>query len=145
MKPSVPLSLLLAIAPAAAMANAGAPGAGHAAVLQRAEQCELAAVSAALQWSRSAGADDRILDALRVAAGTCTRFVLALVAEHEVPRVCASLDHWSAAHTARELRRRIAAIESDRLLSSTGVGRSCRSAYLHELKTTRVVLRSMRR
>lgn len=112
---------------------------------ERAAQCELDAVADTLQTSRGAPPDERTRDALRVAAGRCTRFLLALVHRNEVTQVCASLEAWSAAQTARELRRRIAAIEADRLLGATAIGQACRAAYLHELKTTRVVLQSRRR
>jgi hypothetical protein len=44
--------------------------------------------------------------------------------------------------TVRELRRRIAAIESDESLRSSPSGKSCRAAYAYELQNTRVILKS---
>jgi CelD/BcsL family acetyltransferase involved in cellulose biosynthesis len=79
--------------------------------------------------------------ALRTATGRCARFVLALVSTDQIPRVCASQPAWGAAQTARELRRRIAAIDADKLLRGTVQGQACRAAYLYELKNTRVTLR----
>jgi hypothetical protein len=108
--------------------------------------CELQAVSLALRLAR--GANVRAVqaheEALRAAAGRCARFVLALVSATEVPRVCASQPFWGAAQTARELRRRIAEIDADRLLRGTDQGQACRAAYLYELKNTRVTLRAVK-
>jgi hypothetical protein len=105
--------------------------------------CELQAVSLAVRLAR--GASARAVqwheESLRAASGRCTRFVLALVSAAEVPRVCASQPFWGAAQTARELRRRMADIDADRLLRSTEQGQACRAAYLYELKNTRVTLR----
>lgn len=105
--------------------------------------CELQAVSLTVRLAR--GANARAVQAheqaLRAASGRCTRFVLALVSAAEVPRVCASQPSWGAAQTARELRRRIADIDADRLLRGTAQGQACRAAYLYELKNTRVTLR----
>jgi len=105
--------------------------------------CELQAVSLAVRLAR--GASARAVraheESLRAASGRCTRFVLALVSAAEVPRVCASQTFWGAAQTARELRRRMADIDADRLLRSTEQGQACRAAYLYELKNTRVTLR----
>jgi hypothetical protein len=81
------------------------------------------------------------VEALRTAGGRCARYVLALARPEEVVKVCASLEAWGAAQTARELRRRIAAIEGDGLLRATAAGQACRAAYRHELDHTRVVLR----
>ena len=105
--------------------------------------CELQAVSLAIRLARgaSARAVQAHEEALRVASGRCARFVLALVSAAEVPRVCASQPSWGAAQTARELRRRIADIEADKLLRGTAQGQACRAAYLYELKNTRVTLR----
>lgn len=97
--------------------------------------CELHAVSQAV---RSVDAHEV---ALRTAAGRCARFVLALVSADHIPRVCASQPAWGAAQTARELRRRIADIDADKLLRGTVQGQACRAAYLYELKNTRVTLR----
>lgn len=105
--------------------------------------CDLHAVSLAIRLAR--GANERAVQAhqesLRAAGGRCARFVLALVPAADVPRVCASQADWGAARTARELRRRITAIDADSLLRSTAQGRACRAAYLYELKNTRVTLR----
>ncbi len=105
--------------------------------------CELQAVSLALRLAR--GANVRAVQAheesLRAASGRCARFVLALVSAAEIPRVCASQAAWGAAQTARELRRRIAEIDADKLLRGTEQGQACRAAYLDELKNTRVTLR----
>ena len=110
----------------------------------RVENCNLAAVSESIAAHRQTAADGPALDALRVAAGKCTRFVLALLRPSEVTQVCSSVENWSAGRTARELRRRIAEIEADSVLRSTVIGRACREAYVHELKTTRVVVRAVR-
>jgi len=120
------------------------PGAARMSRLNRqTASCELPAVSLAVRLARSANA--RAVQAheesLRAASGRCTRFVLALVSAAEVPRVCASQPFWGAAQTARELRRRIADIDADRLLRGTEQGQACRAAYLYELKNTRVTLR----
>ena len=105
--------------------------------------CELHAVSLAIRLTR--GARARAVQAheesLRTATGRCARFVLALVSTAEVPKVCASQAVWGAAQTARELRRRIADIDADKLLRTTAQGQACRAAYLYELKNTRVTLR----
>ena len=105
--------------------------------------CELHAVSLAIRLAR--GTRDKAVqaheEALRTASGRCARFVLALVSPAEVPRVCASQAAWGAAQTARELRRRIADIDADKLLCGTAQGQACRAAYLYELKNTRVTLR----
>jgi hypothetical protein len=105
--------------------------------------CELHAVSLALRLARGANAQavQAHEESLRAASGRCTRFVLALASAAEVPRVCASQAAWGAAQTARELRRRIADIDADKLLRATAQGQACQAAYLHELKTTRVTLR----
>ena len=97
--------------------------------------CELHAVSQAVR------AVDAHEVALRTATGRCARFVLALVPADQIPRVCASQATWGAAQTARELRRRIADIDADKLLHGTVQGQACRAAYLYELKNTRVTLR----
>jgi hypothetical protein len=105
--------------------------------------CDLEAVSLAVRLAR--GTDTRAVqaheEALRAATGRCMRFVLALVSAAEVPRVCTSQATWGGAQTARELRRRIADIEADKLLRNTAQGQACRVAYLDELKNTRVTLR----
>jgi len=105
--------------------------------------CELQAVSLAIRLAR--GANSRAVQAheesLRTASGRCARFVLALISAAELPRFCASQAAWGAAQTARELRRRIADIDADKLLRGTAPGQACRAAYLYELKNTRVTLR----
>jgi hypothetical protein len=105
--------------------------------------CELQAVSLTVRLARGAqaGAVQEHEEALRAATGRCARFVLALVSSAQVPRVCASQPAWGAAQTARELRRRIADIDADKLLRGTAQGQACRAAYLFELKNTRVTLR----
>ena len=105
--------------------------------------CELQAVSLALRLARGANvlAVQAHEESLRAASGRCARFILALASAAEVPRVCASQPAWGAAQTARELRRRIADIDADKLLRATAQGQACRAAYLYELKNTRVTLR----
>ena len=105
--------------------------------------CELPAVSLAIRLMRggNSSAVQAHEESLRTASGRCTRFVLALASTGEVPRVCASQPSWGAAQTARELRRRIADVDADKLLRSTWQGRACRAAYVYELKNTRVTLR----
>jgi hypothetical protein len=105
--------------------------------------CELHAVSLAIRLARGARAKavQAHEELLRMATGRCARFVLALVSAAEVPKVCASQAAWGAAQTARELRRRIADIDADKLLRTTAPGQACRAAYLYELKNTRVTLR----
>lgn len=123
--------------------SAHANGALLARLNRQTASCELQAVSLAVRLAR--GAHARAVQAheesLRTATGRCARFVLALVSAAEVPRVCASQPFWGAAQTARELRRRMADIDADRLLRGTGQGQACRAAYLYELKNTRVTLR----
>lgn len=127
-----------------AASHAPEPGVRAPTLATRAAACDLAAVSEAIAAIRQAGGDSPTLDSVRIASGKCTRFVLALTATHEVGWVCSSVEAWSATQTARELRRRIASIDSDKLLRSTNVGKACRAAYAHELRTTRVVLRTSR-
>lgn len=119
------------------------PTSAMAALNQKTAACELPAVSLAVRLSRSTNA--RAVQAhgesLRAAAGGCAAFVLALVTPQEIPRVCASVAAWRPAQTARELRRRIGAIDADEHLRSNRLGRACRAAYLYELQNTRVVVR----
>ena len=106
--------------------------------------CELQAVSLAVQLARGVAQAKAVQaheESLSAATGRCARFILALVSAAEVPRVCASQPFWGAAQTARELRRRIADIDADKLLRGTGQGQACRAAYLYELQNTRVTLR----
>jgi hypothetical protein len=119
----------------------------NTALLQRLHRqtaaCELQAVSLTVRLAR--GASARVVSAheesLRAATGRCARFVLALVPAAEASKVCASRAAWGAAQTARELRRRMADIDADKLLRATAQGQACRAAYLYELKNTRVTLR----
>jgi len=105
--------------------------------------CDLQAVSLTVRLARGANASavPAHEEALRGATGRCARFVLALVSAAELPKVCASQAAWGAAQTARELRRRMAAIDADKLLRATVQGQACRAAYLFELENTRVTLR----
>ncbi len=105
--------------------------------------CDLQAVSLTIRLARGANvqAVQAHEESLRVATGRCARFVLALALAADIPKVCASQAAWSAAQTARELRRRIADIEADKLLRGTAQGQACRVAYLDELKNTRVTMR----
>jgi hypothetical protein len=127
--------------------NAHLSAPANAALLSRLHRktasCELQAVSLVVRLAR--GMNGRAVQAhqesLRAATGRCARFVLALVTAAEVPRVCASQDAWGAAQMARELRKRIADIDADKLLRGTAQGQACRAAYLYELKNTRVTLR----
>lgn len=110
---------------------------------RRTARCDLQAVSLAIRLDRSGDAQARQAhnESLRAAVGACTSFVLALSSLEEIPRYCGSVSSWSLSQTARELRRRIAAIESDEVLRSSPRGKACRAAYLHELRNTRVVLK----
>jgi hypothetical protein len=124
-------------------AAAAAAAATDASLELRVARCELGAVGEAMDLVRSAGAASTHpqVEAIRHAAGRCTRFVLAVTPVRQVPQVCAAPASLTVTQTARELRRRMAAIDADALLRSSAVGQACRAAYLHELKTTRVVLR----
>ena len=110
----------------------------------QAAACDLQAVSLAIRLSR--GGNQRAVlahtDALRAATGRCARFVLALAPPDEIARYCASVDAWSAARMARELRRRIAEIDADPLLRSGPRGQACRAAYVYEFQNTRVTLKA---
>jgi hypothetical protein len=112
---------------------------------QRVAACDLRATSLALRLSRSTNvrATQAHTEALRLAVGRCTGFVLALAFPPEVSRLCASVASWTVGQTVRELRRRMAAIEADDVLRNSENGRSCRAAYLYELQNTRVVLKSV--
>ena len=110
---------------------------------QQTAACRRAAVSLTVRLSRgnearAAGAHG---DALRIAAGRCTGYVLALLTPVEVPRLCVSAASWGPATAARELRRRIAEIDADALLRASPRGQACRAAYHHELHNTRVAVR----
>ncbi len=111
---------------------------------QRTADCDLQAVSLAMRLGRGGGPARAVQahgEALRAASGGCARFVLALATPAEVPRYCRSQAAWGPAQTARELRRRIAAIDADEQLRTSRHGRACKAAYLYELNNTRVVVR----
>jgi hypothetical protein len=105
--------------------------------------CERQAValSVRLMRSRNARAANAHGEALRAAVGVCTGYVLGLITLQEVPKVCASVASWGVVQTARELRHRIAEIDTDELLRTSRNGEACRAAYWHELHTTRVVVK----
>lgn len=105
--------------------------------------CQRRAVSLTVRLSRgrearAAGAHG---DALRLAAGRCAGYVLALLTPEEVPRLCTSASSWGPATAARELRRRIADIDADAQLRASPRGQACRTAYHHELHNTRVAVK----
>lgn len=118
----------------------------NAGLTVRAARCELGAVGETMDLIRGADTASTAVqvEAIRQAAGRCTRFVLALTPLEDVRKVCAAPESLTVTQTARELRRRMAAIDADGLLRESAVGRACKAAYLHELKTTRVVLRERR-
>jgi hypothetical protein len=110
---------------------------------RQAAACQRPAVSLTVRLSRghharAAGAHG---DALRLAAGRCAGYVLALLTAVEVPRLCTPASSWGPATAARELRRRIADIDADAQLSASPRGQACRAAYQHALHNTRVALR----
>ncbi|HET9204738.1 MAG TPA: hypothetical protein VFO28_00780 [Burkholderiaceae bacterium] len=110
---------------------------------QQTAACQGAALNLTVRLSRgrhavAAGAHG---DALRSAAGRCLADVMALLTMVEVPRLCTSMASWGPATAARELRRRIAAIDADALLRDSARGQACRAAYHHELHHTRVVVK----
>ncbi len=111
---------------------------------QRTADCDLQAVSLAIRLGRG-GNPARAVQAhgesLRAASGGCTRFVLALATPAEIVRYCRSQAGWGPAQTARELRRRIGAIDADEQLRNSRRGQACKAAYLYELNNTRVVVR----
>jgi hypothetical protein len=88
--------------------------------------------------ARAAGAHG---DALRAAAGRCPGYVMALLTPQEVTRLCTPMASWGPATAARELRRRIAAIDAEAHLRDSARGQACRAAYHHELHHTRVVVK----
>jgi hypothetical protein len=118
------------------------PGPGRT---ERASTCDLAALSETIEQHRVAepNAARAQLEAIRIATGQCTRFVLALAYRNEIRKFCSAPETYSAARSARELRRRIAALHADESLRSSVAGQACQAAYRHELKTTRVVLRPL--
>jgi hypothetical protein len=110
---------------------------------QQTAACRRPAVSLTVRLSR--GSQTRIAgahgDALRAAAGRCPGYVMALLTPQEVARLCTSMASWGPATAARELRRRIAAIDADAPLRDSARGQTCRAAYHHELHHTRVVVK----
>src|SRR5262249_38489794 len=111
---------------------------------QKAAGCEQPAVTLAVRLSRGKDAKTARahVDSIREAVGNCTSFVLAQATRQEVPKYSASVASWTVMQTVRELRRRIAAIESDESLRTSPNGKACRAAYLYELQNTRVVVKS---
>jgi hypothetical protein len=111
---------------------------------QQTADCDFQAVGLAIRLAR--GAEPKAVlahtNALRMAVGKCTGFVLAIVAAQDVPRLCASVPSWGVMQTVRELRGRIATIEADPALRASPNGAACRAACLDELHNTRVVLRA---
>lgn len=107
---------------------------------QSAADCDPRAVDLSVKLSRTGNEKAATLhkEALRVAVGTCTEFVLSRLTSKEVPRICASASSWTVTQTARELRRRIRQIDADESLRPTPHGKACRAAYLYELQNTRV-------
>ena len=109
--------------------------------------CDLPAVRLAVRLNRSvdARAVQAHRESLRDAVGDCTVFVLALASRDEVLKYCSSAPSWTVMQTVRELRRRIAAIESDELLRESANGKACRAAYMYELNNSRVGLKTVPR
>jgi len=109
--------------------------------------CDLPAVRLAVRLNRSvdARAVQAHRESLRDAVGDCTVFVLALASRDEVLKYCSSAPSWTVMQTVRELRRRIAAIESDELLRESVNGKACRAAYMYELNNSRVGLKTVPR
>ena len=110
---------------------------------QQTAACQRPALNLTVRLSRGRhpGAAGAHGDALRAAAGRCLEDVMALLSMVEVPRLCTSMASWGPATAARELRRRIAAIDADALLRDSPRGQACRAAYHHELHHTRVVVK----
>jgi hypothetical protein len=112
---------------------------------QRTADCDFEAIDLTMNLNRGA-ADRRVaqafVDSLRLATGKCISFVLERITAEEVPIYCRSIASWTAMQTNRELRRRIASIESDALLRASEQGKACHAAYWHELRNTRVGLRA---
>ena len=122
----------------------GTQGSANLVTLHRSTTgCDLHAVSLSIQLGRGSSSKtvDAHREALRVAVGSCTAFVLALLSPNEVPKVCASAASWTVTQMARELRRRIKSLDADETLSASPRGKACRAAYLYELQNTRVGLR----
>jgi len=120
---------------------------GRAAIMadlnQRTADCDTQAIGLSVKLSRGKNSKttDSHREALRIAVGTCTENVLSLLSLNEVPKICAAASSWTMVQTARELRRRMRAIETDAALRSTELGKACGAAYLYELENTRVGIR----
>jgi hypothetical protein len=110
---------------------------------QRTADCDTQAIGLAVKLSRGKGSKvtEAHREGLRIAVGTCTDNVLSLLSLNEVPKICAAASSWTMTQTARELRRRMRAIETDAALRSTERGKACNAAYLYELQNTRVGIR----
>ena len=121
----------------------GGQSAALADLRQRTADCDTQAIGLAVKLSR--GKNSKVTEmhreGLRIAVGTCTDNVLSLLSLNEVPKICAAASSWTMTQTARELRRRMRAIETDQALRSTERGRACGAAYLFELENTRVGIR----
>ena len=92
---------------------------------QQTAACQRPALNLTVRLSRGrhAGAAGAHGDALRAAAGRCLEDVMALLTMAEVPRLCTSMASWGPATAARELRRRIAAIDADRCCATARAAR----------------------
>jgi hypothetical protein len=112
---------------------------------QQTAACQRRALDLTVRLSRGrhAGTAGAHGDALRAAAGRCLDDVMALLTMAEVSRLCTSMASWGPATAARELRRRIAAIDADPLLRDSARGQVCRAAYHHELHHTRVAVKRL--
>ncbi|HET7795502.1 MAG TPA: hypothetical protein VFL64_19100 [Rhizobacter sp.] len=121
----------------------GTQAAGMAELNRLTADCAPQAINISVRLSRGNDpkANDVHREALRIAVGACTDYVLSQVSVSEVPKVCASAASWTVSQTARELRRRIANIEADEVLRSSPRGKACAAAYRFELHNTRVGVR----
>lgn len=105
--------------------------------------CEPKALELAVQLRRASRGDVALAhgEALRAAAALCPARLLGAVPLSEIALFCRTSEAWGPAQAARELRRQIASIDADPALRATPHGQACRAAYVHELETTRVVVR----
>ena len=110
---------------------------------QRTADCDTQAIGLTVKLSRGKNSKttEAHREALRSAVGTCTENVLSLLSLNEIPKICASVSSWTVTQTARELRRRMRAIDTDEALRSTERGKACGAAYRFEFENTRVGLR----
>jgi hypothetical protein len=110
---------------------------------QRTADCAFEAVGLSMKLNRDAHprVSPALSDSLRLATGKCMSFVLELATPDEIPKYCRSVPSWGAMQTVRELRRRIALIESDALLFASDNGKACHAAYWYELRNSRAGLR----